>query len=213
MTPRAVLCSSLTVTRVTFVPVLIWMPSFADKVGYLVLAAIVLTDIVDGILARAVNGDSGPRRVIDALVDRVLIITALLAYSAHSHACIVACCILIIKESTAAAANLSALIYTRSILVGDKWHRVASLSVALFGATVIAKATYASWLLLIPVTAANLATVIDLCRCRTALAKQPQSSGISVVRTGAVRASRQRDEEASHETGNARIAVPAMLEA
>lgn len=126
-----------TLARLLLLAGLLW--SIFDGPGrpWMWVASIILADILDGVLARSLGCDTIARRATDAVVDRLCIHAAFGVAIILHPAFLLLYAPLAIRDGIALAA--SGLLVRRHgiLLMGGHWHKLASISCACFGLTVL----------------------------------------------------------------------------
>lgn len=97
------------------------------------LSCVILADIGDGHLARRLSLDSAWRRFVDTGVDRITIHAAFLTALARHPELSGWYLPLLLRDVVAIASSIYGISRWRFFLVGDRWHRVASLTAAVQG--------------------------------------------------------------------------------
>lgn len=144
-----------TIGRLLFLAILIWSINDGPAHPWIWVAAIVVADVLDGVLARYLRCDTLGRRALDATVDRVSIHTAFgVAITLHPQF-VTLYIALAARDCLATAGSGLLLMRYEALLTGGRWHKLASLSSAGFGLTVLGGSTTAV------VTTGMIAVVIN----------------------------------------------------
>ncbi|HVV66914.1 MAG TPA: CDP-alcohol phosphatidyltransferase family protein [Candidatus Saccharimonadales bacterium] len=98
-------------------------------------ALICATDVGDGILMRALNADGPMRRVLDSVNDAVVLAAGFAALYQKNENARPYIKLLLAREAFVAGGYLMDLAHTRQVKKGDKFHKLASISIASFAIT------------------------------------------------------------------------------
>jgi phosphatidylglycerophosphate synthase len=130
--------NTLTGARLLILGFLIWSIVARPAFAWVLVVAIVVADIFDGVLARRLSCDTNTRRSIDAVVDRICIHASFGVAVAIQPAYLAIYAPLLIRDVLALSASGVLLHRRKLLLMGGHWHKLSSLTCAAFGVAILA---------------------------------------------------------------------------
>jgi phosphatidylglycerophosphate synthase len=106
----------------------------------MMVGAVVTADIADGVVARKLDVDTNGRRIADAVVDRLSILTAFGAAAQQNPEVLGWYAPLAIRGSIIAAGSNLCFWLRNKLVLGGNFHKLASLSTAGLGVGLVAEA-------------------------------------------------------------------------
>jgi phosphatidylglycerophosphate synthase len=138
----------------------------ADQWGLAVgtVLLFVVLDLLDGRFARAGGiSDTARRRAVDATVDKLSVHACALAACLHMPEAAACWVPLLVRDAVQTATSLAVMARLRAVVAGAWWHRFFSLSVALWGVTMLLTRSPA-WPVAVIAFAVGIPTLWDYCR-------------------------------------------------
>jgi phosphatidylglycerophosphate synthase len=126
-----------TVARVPLAACLLLAVATESRGVYAWVAAIVVADVLDGVVARQLGRDSRRRRIVDATLDRLTVHAAFVTALVTRPALVWLYVVLASRDVIALSASAWLLSRRRLLLLGGSWHKLASLSCAGFGVALV----------------------------------------------------------------------------
>lgn len=154
----------------------------APRAALALFGLFAVIDLFDGVIARKLGTETGFRRILDVVVDRIVIALALIALAAEGYCAVWWVAVIVARDVAQGMVSGSFTVRHQSVLVGPHWHMSYGLSVLALVSAVVLTPTLATSAFLLS-TGVATACLFDFVR---RIAQIERTSGVGAVAANVV---------------------------